>query len=736
MPRTTAHAVLWFTAAALALAATAQPDAVRVSGQVIRTSGGGPVPGANVVLVGTLYGTMTDDAGRFSLGVVRPGRYTLRVSIAGLAVAERALTVPDDVEEPLVIALRDARARLGGDPLMESAVLFGSVAAVPPYGDPLITESGDRTRRLAGVGRRRIGVAYSAPVVRGLSAGRTGTSYGLLSDALLEIPGVGTLDLASVVEPAGREIAVLDPVPGPVSGDRYVGLSHDSGTPSDAYLGRNTATADLGYQSNIDVFNARIATAGGSSRLRTVGIAGYSAGRDFASGSARTWDGSFRHGGVFVSADLLPTRRSVVSLTGRVATLGAADLPGSALELDRASHAGLRISWTATPEGERVRRSHVSVGWVQSGADLSAASPAGDWSSMDADQSQLDAVVALDLHSAALERMQAGVSATIRAYDWSGVRSPTPSSAAERTRVDADRVRLAPFITTNVGSEELNLSLVGRLDAIRTRIEASGPGAADQSSWRLLPAAGAALTYRPDRHWMLIVTAATLAPAPPLPSLSETAIPTPDRLPRVPVAGNADLEAERLYFAGARLTSTGSRQVIALAAFLMRVDRYVVPVLIDSGQYVYANGDATLAGFELSVDRELLPFVRASGHVAYARGHNRSADEPLPLVYPLNGRIDLTASAARGRLLLELSTEGALRQGRVASSLGEQSGDGYAAFHMWLAIPVTRHFGIRTGVYNIFDAAFAPHLNVFVDEYESRLAAPGRSWLVSGRFRF
>ncbi len=82
-----------------------------------------------------------------------------------------------------------------------------------------------------------------------------------------------------------------------------------------------------------------------------------------------------------------------------------------------------------------------------------------------------------------------------------------------------------------------------------------------------------------------------------------------------------------------------------------------------------------------------------------------------------------------------MSAEFAAAQDRVALSLGEVPSDSYAAFHLWLGIPLGGRLTMRTGVYNLFDTAFAPQGHVFDAARGERLGAPGRSWLISLKVR-
>lgn len=103
-------------------------------GQVIRGTvtdrdTGDPLPGANVVLKGTLRGAATDVEGRFMILNVAPGQYTLIVSYLGYRSEEVVVTVVSGVSE-VQVSVQLAWEGIVGQEVVITAQVAGQLAAI------------------------------------------------------------------------------------------------------------------------------------------------------------------------------------------------------------------------------------------------------------------------------------------------------------------------------------------------------------------------------------------------------------------------------------------------------------------------------------------------------------------------------------------------------------------------------------------------------------------------------
>lgn len=129
-----------------ALAQTEEPVTGRITGVVLDAATSEPIPGANVLLVGTTLGAATDASGQFRIEAVPVGSYSVRVSVIGYESV-----VKPDVR---VSAGRPQRLEIG---LVETTIEFDEVTVTAKYFQKapdkpvsVQTQSYEEIRRLPG----------------------------------------------------------------------------------------------------------------------------------------------------------------------------------------------------------------------------------------------------------------------------------------------------------------------------------------------------------------------------------------------------------------------------------------------------------------------------------------------------------------------------------------------------------------------------------------------------------
>ncbi len=86
----------------------------RITGQVVEAKSGDPVPGANVLLLGTIMGTAADYQGQFTIVSISPGTYTIMVSAIGYKKEERKIQIAVGEKIHLIFRLEETVLLMDG----------------------------------------------------------------------------------------------------------------------------------------------------------------------------------------------------------------------------------------------------------------------------------------------------------------------------------------------------------------------------------------------------------------------------------------------------------------------------------------------------------------------------------------------------------------------------------------------------------------------------------------------
>jgi iron complex outermembrane receptor protein len=128
------------------------------------------------------------------------------------------------------------------------------------------------------------------------------------------------------------------------------------------------------------------------------------------------------------------------------------------------------------------------------------------------------------------------------------------------------------------------------------------------------------------------------------------------------------------------------------------------------------NIDARIMGGEVGVAYQLTSNWKTDATLAYAWGKNSSDGEALPQMPPLEARFGLNYARdafSAGALWRVVASQGRIAEGQgnvVGQDFAESSG--FGVFSLNAAYRINKQFKVSTGVDNLFNKAYAEHLNL------------------------
>lgn len=215
--------------------------------------------------------------------------------------------------------------------------------------------------------------------------------------------------------------------------------------------------------------------------------------------------------------------------------------------------------------------------------------------------------------------------------------------------------------------------------------------------------------------------------------------------------GNPQLANEVHQQLDAGLVWTRDSARYSVVAYLDRVDDYILRdrargqsgLLLADGATVYRNIDAELRGAEFEAEWTLGSGLRIDAQLDYVRGENRSDGRALAQIAPLSVALGVRQSTSLGEFSARL--RGADRQDRVDASTATGSGLDARRTPGWAVLDLgwTLERGaqrLRIGLDNVFDRAYAEHLNrANQDPFNPtpvQVNEPGRSLRLGWEYRF
>lgn len=214
--------------------------------------------------------------------------------------------------------------------------------------------------------------------------------------------------------------------------------------------------------------------------------------------------------------------------------------------------------------------------------------------------------------------------------------------------------------------------------------------------------------------------------------------------------GNPNIKPEQHYQIDLGADTQVAGWGFSASTYYNRVQDYIfrdvargqAGILLGDKATIYRNIDATLMGLDLTAQHTFDNKVSLNGSASYTRGQDEDSNNPLPQIPPL--KLGADVSYPMGEWLMGTRMNAAMRQTRVDTSTSTGSGrdvgktNAYLTADLYASRPVADSIELGFGVTNLFDRAYANHLNKSstFDTTEVQVNEPGRSFYlnVTGTF--
>ena len=147
--------------------------------------------------------------------------------------------------------------------------------------------------------------------------------------------------------------------------------------------------------------------------------------------------------------------------------------------------------------------------------------------------------------------------------------------------------------------------------------------------------------------------------------------------------------------------------------------------------------NAGISGFEAGWQQQIIQNIRHDFTVVYTYGFNKTLNEPLPEIPPLEIKYRLIGNFVHDKIQPEILFRQVLKQDRIATSYGETASPAFNVFDVRLSWLATKNINATGGVQNLFNKAYYEHLARSVRDVKSRpIYSPGRSFYITLTFNF
>jgi iron complex outermembrane receptor protein len=727
-----------------------------ISGTVVDVESQRPITNANVMVLNTSLGAVTDREGKFEIRLPKAGAYDIQVTFIGFEKNEKSVNV-DMSGTALEISLKPS-------PIEVEEITISANAETPDLGMLLISDQlsqknpadvGAFFRDVIGAGSIKKGAAAQDPVIRGFKYNQLNVMF----DGGLGVTG----GCPSRMDPPtshvqAEDIDRIEIIKGPFS-SRYpqtMGGIVNMVTHNARSYGEDGFRVGLisGYESVYGGSRGRVFITGGNTRFDYYAGGGTKQYGDYRDGSGETVPSQFKSNDYSVKLGYQPSQHQRLQLSWRQSFARDTLYPALPMDatIDDTDMLSVDYSYKNISPLFASLSAKVYSTWVDHEMDNANKPTAANTRAVTTAQTQ---TVGYRLE-ALLNAQKTGlfyVGTDFTHLNMNGDRTRTMLQGAmagknfvDAVWPDANHQTIGLFTEWHktfspqwraVGGLRADLfqANAGTLDALFS----STYGTFDDKQ-EVNPGANIRFIFEPKSNIEFALGVGHGARSASITELYINRLSV--GLDRYEYFGNPLLDAEkntqlevshRARFGKFSYDVTGFYS--DLSDYISAVVNPDIPMLIPA----MANGvkqfinikNAYKYGGEMSTRFDLSSqlFVKAAG--AYTLGQNADMDEPLPEMPPLESRLYLRYTHLSTRFFIEANARFANEQTRVARSFAETKTPGFSIYNLMAGFKVGRIADITMGMDNIFDTAYSEHLTRRYKFSGLPIYEPGRNFYVN-----
>lgn len=735
-------------AVCLAPASLAAQQAGTIIGRVTDSGTGAPIGTALVTVAETGVRSTSDAQGRFRIGRVEAGSYTLNVTAIGYRSTERTITVAGGERVSLAVTLEVKPIELGGlavnvlrpDLRPEGRLEQDRIREANPR-DP-----GELLRSIPGVAAVRRGPLGLDPVVRGLRE----TEVGSYIDGARRFPaGPARMDSPLThVDPLAFDNVQVAKGPYALTwgAGNLAAIRVETQTIPPAREGTH-GNLTAGYSTNLDAAETSGSLSGRTGDISYWGFGAFRNGNDYEDGAGneipgdfQSWEGRGKLGvetggdsrlilgggyqnqdgpidypGRLLNAELFHTLDASAQwkadFSGRDGTLRDVDLQVYFNDVDHnMTNAGKP---TAEPDPDRVPPFPLNIA-VETSTQVVGARAA---STLGFDDWELE--VGGDMYSANRNAVR-----TIRRADM----DPQPLLFEDLVWPDVTITDAGLFARADRHlAGDVTVSVAGRVDFVAARADTASEFFRDnvstdfdQNEVNLSGAATAGVGL--SANWTLFVGVGTAVRTADALERYSDRFPASKSQISAEFVGNPELKPERSNQADLWVEGSYGNVSIQLSAFARKMNDYITLTPTDLPKrlplspetvYQYVNGDATFWGFDAQAAIGVTDAWTLKLAGDYLWGEDDLLGEPAIGVAPPHGAVGVRYDTPSGAFYGEATADfvGRMSADRVATARGETPTDGYVTGDLRFGWQASERLLVRFGVENVTDKLYVDHLN-------------------------